>query len=151
MKYVHIALFVCLAWSASAFLPCQGSRMWLAGNTFVLMESSPWASLEKAGSLGRDGLQDSLTLLSDGPGITSESAYYRLCDFGQVTLPEHMLASQSSKQVVGLGWGFRMLLGLLFSGLLKKAACPKTKILTGSNSQHRCVSREGWLAFAPHE
>lgn len=51
-----LPFFACLAWSALAFLPCQGSRMWLAGNTFVLMESSLWASLEKAGSLRRDGL-----------------------------------------------------------------------------------------------
>lgn len=124
MKFVHTALFAYLVWSTLAFLPCQGTRMWLAGNTFVLMESSPWASLEKAGSLGRDGLQDNLALLSKGPGISSGSAYNRLCDLGQVTLPEHILASQSLKKGGGVGLRFQDAIRAAFLKSPKESCSP---------------------------
>lgn len=67
------------------------------------MESSPWAPLETAGSLGGDGLQDILALPSEGLGVGSRSACNWLCDLGQVTSPGHVLASLSVTWGGGVG------------------------------------------------
>lgn len=66
-----------------------------------------------------------MALLSEGPGISSGSAYNRLCDFEQLTLHEHILASQSLKQGSGLGLGFQDAIRTAFLRAPKESCLPK--------------------------
>lgn len=100
--------------SALALLPRGGSRIQICRKYTCPPAGSPWASREKAASLGGDRPQNPWASLSGGLGVSSRTAFNRPRDLAKVTFPEHILAAGSVAWVVGFCEGVRVLLGLLF-------------------------------------